>query len=1106
MESEETSNSSATITEYIYEDEILPEIEIRQTVSIDTFLNDNPRFVSLSKENIFTLLTQFFSTSKSQGFLDLHSKIIEDKSISINNHVFVHVDAHRKNFEDISKWLNAYKDAQKAPSFELKEIEIAKLSYPFDKETVSNDKQCILDEPFVIVLSTSEKIDISKILLKDTVATIELPILGIYWKIYTPTVYSYTHELITSNPYKYIEWNLKRPCDDFKKWLLKYVQPTFEDTIASIKNITSFHEYTTILYQNGYDIYNLTRKQHKLLQNYLEEKTISDKEDKEHPASNSNKYPKVENTFPLLTFLETINKYYELQTHLQDDKLYKFQSLIGSYIASLANFQNDTPSFDPYTLLTQIINNTRSIEEIQTDITQLRNKDNYKKADTLLKTISSSKTYVKLEKIIELYAKISNSIIDDFPSPYIDAYNDINDFKMGNDISKYDGTPKTAQDITYQETQYEEFIDPLDDTTELNAEEEGIDSIPDSYGTDFPSLTEVHDGVKEIFLFILPYLIKLQTASGISWDINIWIRSYSTEMQVKSRANSIKEFLPEINSVILQRICSNSLDISMEIINDLNTAELSSKLRNIYPKIYGDWQNNCKNAYYDALTTYILDSFDASVRGTLDFSIFNGMLSFADLWSPYGFPLDDKKTSAGIFYYISAIAGTQFPFTDTKTTQSNIIEERILAIATNKYALRLQKLKELWLKQKPTVKQDAATQAKEELINITKRLLAKEKINFMPTYVKAYYYLPTFIPKKDLVAFKKQPVWAQGCCLTTLDKKYVADNDWKEHVKPLWNMKKKLAEERWLTSQRSELTLFKNKKVKSSPPSYFKPEIVSDFYIKQPCLSEVKEPDVKISFEPNDNWIQKSHYEIVEKNARDGAFQLATQCINLAYKTRGKTEKILASIAALSQLSDIQHILLRILQNINIKLDTYTKTSNEYKFLESSLMILHDMKNILCHFTQARGNEYIECVYKSRYFLARALCLPGIPENNKLIKPDNVAASFYENILQENYNILTKWTTANTMLTQEEIQTYITKMREEQKKVTLNKLDTLNVDDIQLMKDMKRIGLMKVIESLEQSEQDNVQTPTEDQDGESEWLQETTDPEQNDDDTLSSIL
>ena len=138
-----------------------------------------------------------------------------------------------------------------------------------------------------------------------------------------------------------------------------------------------------------------------------------------------------------------------------------------------------------------------------------------------------------------------------------------------------------------------------------------------------------------------------------------------------------------------------------------------------------------------------------------------------------------------------------------------------------------------------------------------------------------------------------------------------------------------------------------------------------------------------------------------------------------------------------------------------------------------------------------------------------------LPQNNKLVVPDNVSATFYANILRDNLNILTEWNKNNSMLTPFEIQAYITKMREEQKKSTLSKLDVLSIDDMQLMKDMKRFGLMKMFEKTEPSEtvevnpvktddDTGINVPiNEDQDGEAEWLQQPTDePDINENDDI----
>ena len=844
------SSSSSTILEYIYDDEILPEIEIREVISIDTFLKENPKFVALNQETIFILLKQFFTNNaKAKWFLNLHKTVIDDKNVDILSNIFVHIDAIRKDNETFEEYFEEQERAKRAPTFELQQLELNKLAYPFDPEKILQNKQYILDEPSHIILKNNDKVpytpsDISKTLNIDEIS---LPVLGAYWKLTSVYKLLYLHEMNVIKPFTYVKWKSskvskipvnepkselneeKKGTDEkdkpedkpeesdeisFDDWLRKFVQPQFKNVISDIFSIDSLHQYSLILGQAGYDLNNLSIYQDILLRKHLQklledEENIDDDVDSSSSKTKTKAHLDIELIFPSLNFLESIQRHHDrYSAYFQEERFYRVQENLGSYIASLPNFQNEIESYDPYTIATQVIQGTRTLEDVKTLINQLNIRANFNRANTLLKQLSASKSYITIEKFNRIYKQTYNSIIDEKPRAFITLYNDITEVKQGNDTSKYDGTPVTVSQPIYEETKYETVISEKT-IEDVSPEEEVYDSIPDLLNEQFSALIDTHEGIKEVFNYVLPYFIKIRDASGLQWDINSWIRLYSIEVQRESRSRKILAQIENISPFIVQRICVNSLEVSMQLINDLNTIEIADKLQNIYPAIFKDWKDNCKEAFFHGLTVWLLDSLESSINGTLDFSILNGMLAFADIWSPYGPPLNDKKTSSGIIYYISSIAATILPYDNI---QSNSIEERLLNISTQKYSDRVNRLKDAWIKIKDKKeRQDKATQVKQSLIEASRQLLAKEKINFLPTYVKAYYYLPTFIPKKDMLAFKKQPIWAQGCCLSKLDKTYEADNDWKNHIKPLWSMKNKLAEDRWLTSHRENLTIFKVK-------------------------------------------------------------------------------------------------------------------------------------------------------------------------------------------------------------------------------------------------------------------------------------------------------
>jgi hypothetical protein len=1107
----EPSQSSSSILEYVYDDEILPEIEIREVVSIDEFIKNNPKFVAIDDEHLQIFFKQLFQkSSTANGFYHLHKEIIEDKAVDILNNIFVHVDAIRKDTEDTEAYLEARDKALQAPTFELRRIELNKLEYPFDPEPIIQEKQYLIDEPSNIVIS-QDPIDISKTLISDSVAETSLPVLGAYWKTPGLNKLIYIYETSPkSAPFKYVPWkatsNIQPNSIDisFDSWLRKNVQPTFKKTLENIQAIDSLHSYTVSLIENGYDISNLSINQDKLLRKYLQNlENIKEEDDKAH----SQKYPEVTSIYPLLTYLESIKRHHERYTaYFKDERTYRIQEALGSYIASLPNFQNEIDTTDPYELFQQVIQGTRTLEELKALITQLNIRENFNRANTLLKSLSASKTYYDIDTMITFYKEIQKSIIDDVQTPFVSLYNDIAEVKQGNDTSKYDGTPMTKADMIFEESAYE-VVTPIEED-DVTPEEEVYDSIPNSvFEKAFPEVSLVHEGIRDVIFYILPFLIKIRDASGLPWDINSWIKLYSIETQRKSRAQLIKDAIPDINDFIVNRICVNTLDISMQLISDLNTAAVAEKLKAIYPQIFIKWQEDCKAALLNSLTVWLLDVLESSLNGTLDFSTFNGMIEFADVWSPYGAPLIEKKSNKAAINYISEVSATLLPYSNI---QARALEERILIIAKEMYSERVSKLQ---IKYKEVEeKKSKADKAIDELRQMLSDYLAitHDKSQFLKkrasTYVKAYFYLPTLMPKDDKDVFRKQPLWAKGCCLAKLDKDYEADRDLREHknLNTLLKLKIKLAEDRWLTSEREILTLPRKLidiKEKAAP----KFEKLPSCFINE---SEIlQEP---IEFTQNDIWLQKSHYDILQQNAREGSERLIAQCIRFAYQNQKvKAEQILKIFGTLTQLSYVNHILLKIIQSTYLKLQSVQPESTEQEILQGSLDILYDMKKILHKFTKATGTEYTASIYRAKYILARAICLPGIPQSTRMVVPDNVTANFYSNILADNYTILSKWSTSNSMLTETEIRAYITKMREEQKKDTLKHRDTLNIDDQQLMKDMKRFGLSKILEKQQVNEAtlpeeeivaENI--PDEDQEGESEWLQDPTDAEVIDEDIL----
>jgi hypothetical protein len=121
------------------------------------------------------------------------------------------------------------------------------------------------------------------------------------------------------------------------------------------------------------------------------------------------------------------------------------------------------------------------------------------------------------------------------------------------------------------------------------------------------------------------------------------------------------------------------------------------------------------------------------------------------------------------------------------------------------------------------------------------------------------------------------------------------------------------------------------------------------------------------------------------------------------------------------------------------------------------------------------------------YILSRAICLPAIPESsrtNQLVITESVAAGFVANTIKSALDRLKKYIKTTTMPTMEQQAVFITNMREQQKVEVLAVLDDKNVEDRQLMLDMKNIGLASLVKKPEVA---NGQTQNQDEQAEDEY-------------------
>jgi hypothetical protein len=109
--------------EFVEEDEILPEIEIREFLSIEKMLEHDPKFVQSSYNEIVDLMGELLKNSaRARVFADLHKSIINPNEKSLTDFTTFKVELERKSLqEDDNEYINEYINAHKGDYYKLQQ-------------------------------------------------------------------------------------------------------------------------------------------------------------------------------------------------------------------------------------------------------------------------------------------------------------------------------------------------------------------------------------------------------------------------------------------------------------------------------------------------------------------------------------------------------------------------------------------------------------------------------------------------------------------------------------------------------------------------------------------------------------------------------------------------------------------------------------------------------------------------------------------------------------------------------------------------------------------------------------------------------------------------
>lgn len=1069
----------------IYDEEQLPEIEVEELLTLHEMVQHQPSFVAFTPSELHVLIQQLTGITnnprKADVFYKLHSAQIAQSHGEIDfvfKDIVCTVDAKRMQYEeeDHSVYTEQIQRAKNAPNYTLQQHALHKLGIPFrPSETSSDDHPELSEVQARIVLEDGSQ---SVLLPLDPV---RLRLLGAQWQNNTRTCTDYVMDddhIPTKRP-PVVEWNQhQHKLSDLGVWIHQYVRPKLSSVMEDIPENASLHDMQRILARFGYLWNCLTQEETQHVKEHtakMGDSTTEEPSQTQHRNIASHRFIKKHNDFfEVLHSLEQL-----IHSRLSEDAKQRLEDVYGAWMQSIPPLAPNIALPDPYELALQISEGSVHLDETVEQLRQwyqrwdldITSRFMDKLRNTTLETVDLLKYAEKLEATSKARGETRHR-------PFLSIHSEIQEIKAGSDTLFYDGqNTLSALGFVFDELA-EPQGQPLADS---EPEDDEIPTIPsdtldpqESLPFMFQEDTQWSDGTKEVATFVWHVLQRVKNASGLPCSGGeAHMKLLLSRLPRLSRLESLKQLVPSLSLDALTALITNDVKTALARVDDMSSDDSTkSALAQHIPRIYKEWNDACNDATILVLTSWWLELIASSLQGTLDFSISNAMGRFLPLWSPFGPPVEDiRRVRTGILPYMCAVTESMFP-----QFAYDVLQERMMDKAAHDFQDGLNQLHTMWKDLQTSQRVlDKAKLAKMSLMDAIVAMKAKQKVNVIPAYVQALLYLPGVLPAKRQVS--KAHRWVQGCCAAPLGQSFEADVDWKDTWRDLHMIKQGLSRKRWSQEPRPPLRMHSvqvpSDAHQSSPPS--KKSHVCSAMVQASTPNEPSK-ESQHTLLAKETWIPKQHMDMLLTRPMD-VEAWAKTLLSRIYGKNKMTGMMQAS-HAIRTVSLFLTWISRITSDVLVKMN----------MLDPIHKIIVPMRNMLRTLANDGGTTHI-----FTYCFVLVCCLPSSIHGTVVEDPVGVTIQQLNAIRDMVYMISMEYVKNGVALTQEEIQRFITKKREQQKQISIAKMDILTTEDRQLLQDAKKLKLVKLAEAEEMRDAPEDGDVRLDIDGENEYRMAPTD-------------
>lgn len=621
-----------------------------------------------------------------------------------------------------------------------------------------------------------------------------LPIKGFFRRPFysADNVPLYLSELVKWKHAKMEDYEKILISDDKKALSLKnlkeYSKYSYEDVIDGLKELPSLHNLHVLLASFGYYLETLTETQLEQLYAKLESLRKNEKSINKNTPTRIlwSHYPRkmvLPSEYSLWTLLkELFDQLFDKNKTTIETLKDKVQHILREYETHQEVFSKTASvPMNIYDIAMQIHEKNLTIEEVIETLTSIRNEEALVTYIDFLKGFANNEwDYEALSKFIDEkhkeWTRMDASIVPE-RKPILTTYDASQEIVKGKrsfPIEEHD----TLLNIGDVEEDRDRIDITLDDTLDPNIAEviPFIDESSQDVIAPHVQKASYTNGQKEVFSYVLRLLIRLQEISELPLPIEKCLEDLKIVTSRLSQIEELQQLVPEIPSEELRKVFDQQITHI-----EITDSELEERFKKSYVQVVHNYRKSIVETFFFALTwwvVYLQEEYITNPR-----NVQPGFQPCLPVWAFYGTPMSSSDEK-GVAKYITCIieyirqqeSNTIWQIIDNYT-EKHIID-KVYKISKNEFfQMKVAMLKEEWKNKW----KDIARKDKEREVYVDQ--LTKASSNpqkYRHVYVELLKRLPKILYEKQLATkqYIAIPV-ANSCCAQPLNNAFQAYGDLK---------------------------------------------------------------------------------------------------------------------------------------------------------------------------------------------------------------------------------------------------------------------------------------------------------------------------------------